>query len=61
MKLHSALIAAVETPAVQQRFKEAGVRMASPDRRSPEYLKQFVEREIKKWEGPIKASGAQVD
>jgi hypothetical protein len=38
-----------------------GVTVASADRRSPEYLAQFVRSEIKKWEGPIKASGAQVD
>jgi hypothetical protein len=29
----------------------------TPDRRSPEYLAQFLAAEIKKWEAPIKASG----
>jgi hypothetical protein len=29
----------------------------APERRSPEYLAQFLAAEIKKWEAPIKASG----
>ena len=28
---------------------------------TPEYMAQFVRSEIKKWEEPIKASGAQIE
>jgi hypothetical protein len=35
--------------------------VVAPGRRSPEYLAQFVAAEIKKWEGPIKASGVQLE
>ena len=34
-----------------------GVDLVAPERRSPEYLAKFVETEIAKWAGPIKASG----
>jgi tripartite-type tricarboxylate transporter receptor subunit TctC len=47
----------MDTPAVQQRLKQIGVDPASPQRRSTEYLQRFVESEIVKWAGPIKAAG----
>ena len=37
--------------------KQIGGDVIAPERRSPEYLAQFLAAEIKKWEGPIKASG----
>jgi tripartite-type tricarboxylate transporter receptor subunit TctC len=52
---------AVETPAVRERFANLGVAMVAPLRRTPEYLTGFVPREIEKWAGPIKASGAHAD
>jgi hypothetical protein len=35
------------------------VTVVAPDRRSPVYLKSFVESETKLWEGIIKASGVE--
>jgi tripartite-type tricarboxylate transporter receptor subunit TctC len=60
-KLHAAVIASVDSPAVQQRMREIGADLTPSDRRSPEYLQHFVESEIKKWAGPIKASGVSMD
>jgi tripartite-type tricarboxylate transporter receptor subunit TctC len=40
---------------------EIGVTGIAPERRSPEYLAQFVKDEVARWEGPIKAGGLQVD
>jgi tripartite-type tricarboxylate transporter receptor subunit TctC len=60
-KLNAAIVEAIDTPNVRDRLQGMGVTVASADRRSPEYMAQFVRSEIKKWEGPIKASGAQVD
>jgi len=57
-KLHSAIAAAIDTPAVQARMKDYGAELVGPERRSPEYLQRFVESEIEKWAIPIKASGA---
>jgi tripartite-type tricarboxylate transporter receptor subunit TctC len=56
-KLNAATVAALEVPAVQQRLRQVGGDVIAPERRTPEYLTQFLAAEIKKWEGPIKASG----
>ncbi len=56
-KLNRATVAALDTPAVEQRLKHVGGEAVAPERRSPEYLATFLAAEIKKWEGPIKASG----
>jgi tripartite-type tricarboxylate transporter receptor subunit TctC len=56
-KLNGATGEALENPAIQQRLKQVGGDVIGPDRRSPEYLAQFLAAEIKKWEGPVKASG----
>jgi len=60
-KLNAAMNEAIDTPAVRERLETMGVTIPPPDRRSPEFMAQFVRSEIKKWEDPIKASGAQVD
>jgi tripartite-type tricarboxylate transporter receptor subunit TctC len=56
-KLNRATVAALDAPAVQQRLKQVGGEAVAPGRRTPEYLATFLAAEIKKWEGPIKASG----
>jgi tripartite-type tricarboxylate transporter receptor subunit TctC len=60
-KLNRATVAALDTPAVQQRLKQIGGGAVAPERRSPEYLVQFLAAEIKKWEAPIKASHIHLD
>ena len=60
-KLNAALVETMETPAIKEKLLGMGVMVAPKDRQSPEYMAQFVRDEIKKWEGPIKASGAQVE
>jgi tripartite-type tricarboxylate transporter receptor subunit TctC len=59
-KLNSAAVQAMKTPAVRERLMAAGVEFVSDDRATPEYLAEFVKSEVKKWEAPIKASGAIV-
>ena len=60
-RLNSAVVAVLNMPVVQQRLKLIGGDVVEPERRSSEYLAQFVAAEIKKWEGPIKASGVQLE
>jgi tripartite-type tricarboxylate transporter receptor subunit TctC len=60
-KLHDATVAAMETPSVQTQMKKVGADLVAPERRSPAYLQTFVEGEIEKWAGPIKASGLRAD
>jgi tripartite-type tricarboxylate transporter receptor subunit TctC len=52
---------AVETPALRERFKQLGVNIPAPERRTTEYLIKFVPTEIARWAGPIKASGVSAD
>jgi tripartite-type tricarboxylate transporter receptor subunit TctC len=59
--LNGALVGVLDTPAAQERLKQIGGDVVAPERRSPDYLAQFVAAEVKKWEGPIKASGVQLD
>ena len=59
-RLNAAAIAAMNTPAMQERLKTIGSDLVGPDRRSPEYLAKFVADEIKKWSGPISAGGVQL-
>jgi hypothetical protein len=46
---------------VQERIKEMGGAIVAAERRSPEYLKRFVESEIGKWAVPIRATGLSMD
>jgi tripartite-type tricarboxylate transporter receptor subunit TctC len=60
-KLATAISGALDTSAVQARYKTLGVTMIAPDRRTPEYLDQFVKTEIARWGSAIKASGVQIE
>lgn len=55
--LNEALGKALDNPTIIAKLRESAVTPVAPDRRSPGYLSKFVSDEIKKWEGPIKASG----
>jgi tripartite-type tricarboxylate transporter receptor subunit TctC len=60
-KLHAATLAAMDDATVQERLKHLVTSVVAPERRSPEYLQKFVESEIEKWAGPIKAAGVSMD
>jgi tripartite-type tricarboxylate transporter receptor subunit TctC len=55
-KLHNATVAAMNTPSVEERLKEFGSVLVAPERRSPEYLQQFIQSEIEKWARFIRAA-----
>jgi tripartite-type tricarboxylate transporter receptor subunit TctC len=60
-KLRVAIVAAMDSPTVRARMRDIGADLVAPERRSPQYLQTFVEAEIAKWAGPIKASGATIE
>lgn len=60
-KLNEVTSAAMDTPLIKNRMLEIGVTGVAPERRSPEYLAQYVKDEIARWEGPIRTGGMQVD
>jgi tripartite-type tricarboxylate transporter receptor subunit TctC len=55
-KLHGAIVATLETPAVGERLKQLGATVVAPERRSSAYLQKFVVSEIDKWAATIKAA-----
>jgi tripartite-type tricarboxylate transporter receptor subunit TctC len=60
-KLHDAMVATLDMPSVQERLKDVGVTVVPAGRRSPDYLKTFLDDEITKWAVTIKASGVSLD
>ena len=60
-QLSLVLARALDLPTVKDRLALLGEEVPAPERRSPEYFKQFVAGEIARWSGPIKASGVTVE
>jgi tripartite-type tricarboxylate transporter receptor subunit TctC len=60
-KLHDALVKVMDTPEVQARLKEIGGTVVAPERRSPQYLREFVASETSKWAVPIRSAGVSMD
>jgi tripartite-type tricarboxylate transporter receptor subunit TctC len=53
-KLRQATVTMMDEPAITQRFKDLGATMVPPAKRTPQYLKSFVDTEIAKWAGIVK-------
>jgi tripartite-type tricarboxylate transporter receptor subunit TctC len=58
-KLNAALGETLDSPWVHERFKDIVANVASPDERSPEYLKKLSETETAKMREAIRAAGIQ--
>ena len=56
-RLHAATVRAIESPDVQKRMKDVGIDPVPPEQMSQAYLATFVDSELAKWAGAIKASG----
>jgi tripartite-type tricarboxylate transporter receptor subunit TctC len=59
-KLHSAAVAAMEDPTVQAKLKDIGAELVAPERRTPEYLRDFLRSDIEKWAAAIKTADLPV-
>ena len=60
-KLNAALGQALDTPTTKERLLNIGLDIPTPEKRSPEYATKFIESEIRKYEGPIKAAGIVIE
>ena len=60
-KLNAAISDAMDSPETVKRLHAIGVEIPDKDRRSPAYITKFVESEIKKYEGPIRAAGIVIE
>jgi len=56
-KLNKAISDALDDPAVHKRLTDLGLEIASPDRRTPEYLAKFLPEEVARWTKVVKAAG----
>ena len=56
-RLHTALFEALDTPTVRDRLNQMGASVVPKERRSAAYLQKWVETEIAKWAGIVKAAG----
>ena len=60
-RLSRAVSETLDSAAVRNRFALIGEGVITPERRGPDYLRNFVASEIARWSGPIQASGATMD
>ncbi len=56
-RLNAAIVAALDTPAVQDRLRVVATTVVAAERRTPAYLKAFLAGEIAKWRATMQASG----
>jgi tripartite-type tricarboxylate transporter receptor subunit TctC len=60
-RLHDATVATMNTPGVRERLTEIGEELVAPERRSPEYLQQFIGTEIEKWGRAVTAANIRAE
>ena len=60
-RLHDATVTAMEDPEVQKQLLASGAVVVPPERRSTEYFKDFVIKEIEKNGAPIRAAGLSME
>src|SRR5262249_24986530 len=60
-RFNDALGTTLDRAEVQNRLEQIGGNIVGRDRRTPDYLRQFVASEITKWATPIKSAGVSID
>jgi tripartite-type tricarboxylate transporter receptor subunit TctC len=60
-RLHDATVATMDMPSVQERLKDVGTAVVAAERRSPDYLRDFVKSEIERNAAPMKAAGISIN
>jgi tripartite-type tricarboxylate transporter receptor subunit TctC len=60
-KLAQATSSVLDIPDVRARLEKAGLNVATPERRNPDYLGKLAASELDKWGPPVRASGVSVD
>src|SRR5437016_5286433 len=56
-KLNRAMSDTLEDAAIRKRLEELGLEILPPEKRSPEYLAQYLPQEIERWGKVIRAAG----
>ena len=58
-KFNGTLRVVLDHPQLHARLREAATTVVPSEQRSPDYLRSFLDREIRTWAGAIKASGIE--
>jgi tripartite-type tricarboxylate transporter receptor subunit TctC len=60
-KLNKAMSDTLDDPAVKERLESLGLEIATPERRTPDYLAKFVADEVARWAKVVHAAGISAD
>jgi tripartite-type tricarboxylate transporter receptor subunit TctC len=60
-KMHQAMEVMINKPEVQQKMAALGLEILPKEQRTPEYMAQFLPKDIERWGKVIKAAGIHVD
>jgi len=60
-KLNKAMSETLDDPAIRTRLEELGLEIVPAQRRTPEYLAQFLPTEIERWAKPIREAGISAE
>jgi tripartite-type tricarboxylate transporter receptor subunit TctC len=60
-KLNKAMSDMLDDPKVRERLEDLGLEIATPDRRSPEYLAKFLPEEVARWAKVVQDAGITPD
>lgn len=60
-QMHKAIGTMIERPDIQNRLEALGLVIIPPQQRTPEFLAEFLPKEIERWGTAIKAAGISVN
>ena len=60
-QMHKAIGVMIERPDIQTRLEALGLVIVPPQQRTPEFLAEFLPKEIERWGTAIKAAGISVN
>jgi putative tricarboxylic transport membrane protein len=60
-KLNKAMSDTLNDAAIRSKLEELGLEIVPPERRSPEYLAEFLPQEIERWAKPIREAGISAE
>jgi tripartite-type tricarboxylate transporter receptor subunit TctC len=60
-KLNKTMSATLDDPAIRARLEDLGLEIATPERRTPDYLATFVAAEVERWGKVVHAAGISAD
>ena len=60
-RLNKAMSDTLDDPGIRKRLEDLGLEIVPAERRSPDYLAQFLPQEIERWAKPIREAGISAD